>query len=153
MLTFLLLILSFPPKDNTFADESHHPKRMTNLISYFALGVTRWQRFKYYGRRNVSETAMQRYKTIIGPKLHSRKFNNQQQEILIGCSNLNRFTQLGMPSSFRVASSYQKTTYLEYCNKALNRRYFFGPTYQWTTSKFQLSYPFIDSRIWSKSTG
>ena len=91
------------PKDNTFADESHHPKRMTNLISYFALGVTRWQRFKHYGRRNVSETAMQRYKKIIGPKLHSRKFSNQQQEMLIGCGILNRFTQLGMPNSFRVA--------------------------------------------------
>ncbi|WP_239994332.1 transposase [Photobacterium phosphoreum] len=100
---FPLADIVIPPKDNTFADESHHPKRMTNLISYCAQGVTRWQRSKYYGRRNVSETAMQRYKKIIGPKLHSRKFSNQQQEMLIGCSILNRFTQLGMPSSFRVA--------------------------------------------------
>ena len=76
---FPLADIVIPPKNNTFADESHHPKRMTNLINYCALGVTRWQRYKHYGRRNVSETAMQRYKKIIGPKLHSRKFNKPQQ--------------------------------------------------------------------------
>ena len=57
-----------------------------------------------YGRRNVSENAMNRYKTIIGPKLHSREFNNQQQqEMMLAASILNRFTQLGMPESYRVA--------------------------------------------------
>ncbi|WP_245905368.1 hypothetical protein [Photobacterium lipolyticum] len=33
-----------PPKDNTFADEVHHPKRMSNLIGCFALGIIGWQR-------------------------------------------------------------------------------------------------------------
>lgn len=92
-----------PPKDNTFADERHQPKRMSNLVAYMALGVTKWQKLKQYGRRNISEMAMQRYKKIIGPKLHSRNFSNQQQEMLIGCSILNRFTQHGMPNSYRVA--------------------------------------------------
>jgi len=92
-----------PPKDNTFADEFHHSKRMSNLIESFALGIMRWQKRRHYGRRNVSETAMQRYKKIIGNKLHSRNFSNQNQEMLLGCSILNRFTHLGMPNSFRVA--------------------------------------------------
>ena len=92
-----------PPKDNTFADECHQPKRMSNLVAYMALGVAKWQKLKHYGWRNVSEMAMQRYKKIIGPKLHSRKFSNQRQEMLIGCSILNRFTHLGMPKSYRVA--------------------------------------------------
>lgn len=92
-----------PSKDNSFADDVHHPKRMSSLIAYTALGIARWQRLKHYGRRNVSETAMQRYKKIIGPKLHSRKFSNQQQEMLMGCSILNRFVHLGMPNSYRVA--------------------------------------------------
>ena len=91
------------PVKHITADERHPPKRMSNLISDFVLGVTRWQRSKHYGRRNVSETAMQRYKNIIDTMLHSRKFNHQQQEILIRCDILNQFTQLGMPSSFRVA--------------------------------------------------
>nr|WP_273992317.1 transposase [Vibrio parahaemolyticus] len=92
-----------PPKDNTFADEVHHPKRMSNLVAFFALGDIGWQKQRQYGRRNVSESAIQRYKKIIGNKLHSRKFSNQHQEILIGCSMLNRFTHLGMPNSYRVA--------------------------------------------------
>ena len=92
-----------PPKDRTFAEDGHHPKRMSNLVAYSALGGAKWQKLKHYGRRNASETAMQRYKKTIGPKLHSRVFKNQQQEMLIGCSILNRFTQLGMPNSFRLA--------------------------------------------------
>lgn len=92
-----------PPKDNTFADAHHHPKRMSNLVAHTALGPMHWQKKKGYGRRNVSETAMQRYKKIIGNKLHSRKTANQNQEMLLGCSILNRFTHLGMPDSYRVA--------------------------------------------------
>ncbi|MFA0079647.1 transposase [Vibrio artabrorum] len=66
-------------------------------------GKGEWHQEKEYGRRNVSENAMHRYKTIIGPKLHSRDFNNQQQEMMLGASIFNRFTQLGMPDSYRVA--------------------------------------------------
>ena len=92
-----------PPKDNLYADDYHQAKRMSNLVAYSALGPMRWQKAKQYGKRNVSENAMQRYKTIIGPKLHSREFENQQQEMMLAASILNRFTQLGMPESYRVA--------------------------------------------------
>ncbi|MGR5230597.1 IS5 family transposase [Photobacterium damselae] len=92
-----------PPKDSTFADDGHQPKRMINLVAYMSMGVARWQKLKHYGWRNVSEMAMQRYKKIIGPKLHSRNISNQTQEMLIGCSILNRLTHLGMPNSYRVA--------------------------------------------------
>ena len=76
---------------------------LVNTYAYSALGPMRWQKAKQYGKRNVSENAMQRYKTIIGPKLHSREFENQQQEMMLAASILNRFTQLGMPESYRVA--------------------------------------------------
>ena len=92
-----------PPKENLYADDHYQAKRMNNLVAYSALGSMRWQKIKQYGKRNVSENAMQRYKTIIGPKLHSRDFENQQQEMMLGASILNRFTQLGMPDSYRVA--------------------------------------------------
>jgi transposase len=92
-----------PPKDNLYANDAHHKKRMSNLVAYSALGPMRWQKEKGYGKRNVSENAMHRYKSIIGPKLHSRDFDNQQQEMMLGASILNRFTQLGMPDSHRVA--------------------------------------------------
>ncbi|GIU51579.1 hypothetical protein TUM4438_41740 [Shewanella sairae] len=51
-----------PPKDYTFADNRHHSKRMSNLIECSAAGIMNWQKRRHYGRRNVSETAMQRYK-------------------------------------------------------------------------------------------
>lgn len=66
------------PKENLYADDAHHPKRMSNLVAYFALDPMCWQNTKQYGKRNVSENAMHRYKTIIGPQLHSRDFENQQ---------------------------------------------------------------------------
>ncbi|MEI8671588.1 hypothetical protein P4S52_06065 [Vibrio sp. SA48] len=37
-----------PAKGNTSADEVHHPRRIINLVVFFALGDI--------GRRNVSET-------------------------------------------------------------------------------------------------
>ena len=95
--------IASPPKENLYAGDAHNPKRMSNLVAYFALGPMRWQKTKQYGKRNVSENAMQRYKAIIGPKLHSREFKNQQQEMMLAASILNRFTQLGMPDSYRVA--------------------------------------------------
>lgn len=61
-----------PPKDNTFADDVHPPKRMSNLIGCFALGIISWQSVRQYGKRNISETAMRRYKKIIGNSSHSR---------------------------------------------------------------------------------
>lgn len=60
------------PKENLYADDDHNPKRMSNLMEYSALGPMHWQKTKQYGKRNVSENTMQRYKTIIGPKLHGR---------------------------------------------------------------------------------
>ena len=94
--------IAIPPKENLYADDAHTPKRMSNLLAYSALGPMLWQKKKQYGKRNVSENTMQRYKAIIGPKLHSRDFNNQQQEMMLAASVLNRFTQLGMPESYRV---------------------------------------------------
>ncbi|WP_318452420.1 hypothetical protein [Photobacterium leiognathi] len=79
--------------------DAHNPKRMSNLVAHYALGLIRWQKPEQSGKRNVSENAMHRYKTMIGSKLHSRDFNNQQQEMMLAASILNRFTQLGMPES------------------------------------------------------
>ena len=95
--------IAIPSKENLYADDAHNLKRMSNLVAYFALGPMRWQKTKQYGKRNISENAMHRYKTMIGPKLHSRDFNNQQQGMMLAASILNRFTQLDMPDSYRVA--------------------------------------------------
>ena len=49
-----------------------------------------WQRRRDYGKRNYSEIAIQRYKRILGNKLHARDFDRQKQEAIIGCSILNK---------------------------------------------------------------
>jgi hypothetical protein len=48
------------------------------------------------------ETAMFRYKTLIGPTLCAPKFAAQKTEARIACSTIHRLTQLGMPLSQRV---------------------------------------------------
>ena len=60
-----------------------------------------WQRATGYGRRNHAETAMGRYKHLIGPRLRARTSSGQQGEVAIGVSVLNRMIQTGKPVSVR----------------------------------------------------
>ena len=62
-----------------------------------------WQRSSGYNRRSLVETAVYRYKTIIGRKLHARILPNQRTEAKLGCNILNRMTALGMPISLRIS--------------------------------------------------
>jgi hypothetical protein len=61
-----------------------------------------WERAVGYGQRSLVETAMFRYKALIGPTLRARKFAAQQVEARVACSVINRMTQLGRPISQRV---------------------------------------------------
>ncbi len=61
-----------------------------------------WQKKTGYNRPRLVETAMFRYKTIIGAGLRSKKFKNQQTEAQIGVKILNIMTSLGKPVSERV---------------------------------------------------
>jgi hypothetical protein len=61
-----------------------------------------WQRAVGYGRRSLGETAMFRYKALIGPGLRARRLPAQKSEVRAGCAVLNRMTRLGMPVSHRI---------------------------------------------------
>ncbi len=52
---------------------------------------------------SLAETAMSRYKTVIGRGLRARTLPAQKTEARVGCSVLNRMTRLGMPVSQRIA--------------------------------------------------
>jgi hypothetical protein len=65
-------------------------------------GQMGWQRRSGYNRRSLVETAMFRYKTIIGRRLQARTLSNQKTEAKIGCNVINRMATLGMPSLHRV---------------------------------------------------
>ena len=66
------------------------------------VGRKAWKEESNYHRRSLAETAMFRYKSIIGPKMHSRKSETQKTEAAIGVAILNRFTAIGMPKTTRV---------------------------------------------------
>ncbi len=67
-----------------------------------AKGRLGWQKAVSYGRRSHAETAMFRYKAIIGSSLRARTLPAQKTETKVGCSVLNRLTRLGMPVSQRL---------------------------------------------------
>jgi hypothetical protein len=61
-----------------------------------------WQKAVGYGRRALGETAMFRYKALIGPGLRARSLPAQKSEARASCAVLNRMTRLGMPVSQRI---------------------------------------------------
>ena len=62
-----------------------------------------WQKAVGYGRRALGETAVFRYKAIIGRRLRARTLPSQKTETRAACTVLNRMTRLGMPVSQRTA--------------------------------------------------
>lgn len=89
----------------------HPPPRLRNppptrgqaVARIVEIGRKAWKQEAGYHRRSLAETAMSRYKTIIGPQLKTRTFANQQAEAAVAVLCLNRFTALGMPVSVRIA--------------------------------------------------
>ena len=84
------------------AGETTTTQRDQHLAMIDEHGRMGWQRRSGYNQRSLVETAMFRYKTIIGRRLHARTLPNQRTEAQIGCNILNRMTDLGMPASVRV---------------------------------------------------
>ena len=73
------------------------------IHSIALIGRAEWKKQKNYHQRSKSETAMFRYKTIIGNTLSARKSANQQAEVKIGCKILNITLQIIKPVSIKVA--------------------------------------------------
>ena len=91
-----------PPRSTAILSEAGTTQRDDHLRSIEQHGRIGWQRRSGYGRRSLVETAIYRYKTIIGRRLHARTLPNQKTEAKIGCNVLNRMTSLGMPISIRI---------------------------------------------------
>ena len=66
-------------------------------------GRMAWQKATGYGRRSLAETAVGRYKAIIGPKLRARILPAQQGEVAMAVEVLNRMIRVAKPVSIRVA--------------------------------------------------
>ena len=66
-------------------------------------GRMAWQQATGYGRRSLAETAVGRYKAIIGPKLRARILPAQQGEIAMAVEVPNRMIRVAKPVSVRAA--------------------------------------------------
>ena len=61
-----------------------------------------WQKATGYGRRSLVETAIGRYKHLIGSKLRARSLAAQQGEVAIAVETLNRMIRVAKPLSVHV---------------------------------------------------
>jgi hypothetical protein len=66
-------------------------------------GRLAWQKATGYGRRSLAETAVGRYKAIIGPKLRARILPAQQGETALAAEVLNHMIRVAKPASIRAA--------------------------------------------------
>lgn len=78
------------------------PTRGAAVARIAEIGRKAWKAETGYHRRSLVETAMFRYKTLIGPNLSARTFDNQKAEVAVAVRCLNRLTALGMPTSLRI---------------------------------------------------
>jgi hypothetical protein len=92
-----------PPDSDAIYHVKNHPQRNRNLQEIKTFGRINWQLVRNYGKRNYAELAIQRYKRMLGNRLHARELSRQKNEAMLGCSILNKMTSLGMPTSYRSA--------------------------------------------------
>jgi hypothetical protein len=98
--------VTIPPPRNAIPSPSaaYNPTARDRAIAQFkARGRMAWQKSSGYNQRSRGEAQMGRWKTVIGPKLKARTFENQKTEARIGVRVLNRMTALGRPSFERTA--------------------------------------------------
>lgn len=85
-----------PPRDNAAYWEAGHPRN--EAVSQCRKDSrAEWKKRVGYHRRSVAETAMYRYKQLIGATLAARLPETQGTEAYIGVAVLNRMNTLGMP--------------------------------------------------------
>jgi hypothetical protein len=76
-------------------------QRDRHIAAINADGRMQWQSATDYGKRSLVETAIGRYKSIVGHRLRARSFAAQQTEVAIGCTSLIRMLGCARPKSVR----------------------------------------------------
>jgi hypothetical protein len=94
-----------PPQHNAVIDicgDDFILERNKTIEHIKDMGRKEWKIAAGYHKRSLAETAMFRYKTIIGDKMQARNLNNQIVEARISCNILNKMLQLIKPQSYKV---------------------------------------------------
>ena len=87
---------TIPPRKNAALWETGHPRNEA-VTALKAGELEQWKNTSGYHQRSLAETAMYRFKQLIGPKLSLRSYNAQVGEILAGVKIMNKVIGLGMP--------------------------------------------------------
>lgn len=95
-----------PPQQNAVVSKKSLPylqQRDKAIQTIADIGREEWKKQEQYHQRSKAETAMFRYKTIVGNSLSARRIQNQQTEVRIGCKILNITLKTSKPKSVKVA--------------------------------------------------
>lgn len=87
---------TIPPRKNAVMWEDGHPRNEA-VAALKAGELKQWKKNSSYHQRSIAETAMYRFKQLIGPKLSLRDYNAQVGEILADVKVMNKLIGFGMP--------------------------------------------------------
>jgi hypothetical protein len=93
-----------PPQYNAVPSvgfETDPSPRDPHLLMITSLGRLGWQEVTGYGKRALVETAMGRYKSLIGERLRARGEAARRTEAVVGAAVLNRMLDAARPNSVR----------------------------------------------------
>ncbi len=96
-----------PPQKNAVISKRGDPalvQRDQAIKKIKKKGRSEWKKQVGYHKRSLSEVNMYRYKKIFSPELKARKPEYETAEVRIKCKILNRFVEIGMPESEKVAA-------------------------------------------------
>jgi hypothetical protein len=85
------------------AAETEPTQRDGHLRCIAERGRRGWQKVSGYNRRALAESAISRYKRVVGDALRSRTDRRRATEAAIAARALNRMLELGRPESVRLA--------------------------------------------------
>ena len=95
-----------PPRSNAVPSETAETaptQRDRHLQQIAEHGRMAWQAASGYTKRARAETAMSRFKQVIGDGLRSHTDERRATEVEIAFHVLNRMLELGRPNSVRIA--------------------------------------------------
>ena len=88
------------PSDTAGTAPTQRDRHLQHIAGH---GRMAWQKASGYNKRARVETAMARFKQVIGDGLRSRTDKRPAAEVAVAVRALNRMGDLGRPNSVRVA--------------------------------------------------
>ncbi|MGQ3241371.1 MAG: IS5 family transposase [Shinella sp.] len=100
-------IVVVPPRSNAVEriDAELGGQRNRHIAAINMNGRMKWQVATGYGKQSLVETAIGRYKSIIGHRLRARSFLTQQTVVAISCTVLNGMFACARPKSVRSSAA------------------------------------------------